>query len=111
MFGMNRAFLLTLLFVACGPEQVPAAAADPAVDQQSQVGSTTTPLTGFPCDVREVLQTNCAGCHAGSAYYLRPFTSRADFFQPVGTGLLGVEVALRVRPGAEAPMPPVYSEK
>ena len=110
---MNRVFLLaTLLLAACGPDQVPATAPEPAaVDQQPQVGSTAAPLTGFPCDVRDVLQANCAGCHAGGVY-IRSFASRADFLQPIqGTTLLGAEVALRLRPGAQAPMPPERSQK
>ena len=38
-----------------------------------------TPLTeesGFPCDVRAVLETNCAPCHEGNRYYNEPLTTR-----------------------------------
>ena len=57
--------------------------------------------------MREVLQKNCAGCHAG-AQYVAHFNSREDLLQMERQGKhqLGVEVALRLRPGAASPMPP-----
>ncbi len=111
VFAMNRALLLTLFFVACGPEQVgeqPITTLTVEEPTTTTTPTTTTnPLTGFPCDVREVLQANCAGCHAG-AVYVTPFSSRADMLEMSrgGTHQLGVEVALRLRPDATSPMPP-----
>lgn len=105
---MNRVLLLTLFFVGCGPARVeleqpevtPPAGQPPAM-------TTVDPLTGFPCDVREVLQANCASCHAGAQYVTR-FTSRDDLLRPSHSTAeqLGVEVSLRLRPGATSPMPP-----
>lgn len=110
MLAMNRALLLTLFFVACGPEQVEPepTPATPTVEEPTTTTTTTTqPLTGFPCDVREALQKNCASCHAG-AQYVTHFDSRADLLEMSrgGTHQLGVEVSLRLRPDAMAPMPP-----
>jgi len=110
VFAMNRALVLTLFFVACGPEQVDPEqqVTTPPVEEQQNTDTTTTttPLTGFPCDVREVLQKNCARCHAG--LYVTNFQSRSDLLQLTrqGNHELGVEIALRLRPGASAPMPP-----
>ena len=111
--GMNRALWLTMLLVACGPERVgQEAPAQPTSEEQPVAsGTTSSPLTGFPCDVREVLQANCAGCHAGG-YYVTHFSSREDLLQPArGDELLGAEVALRLRPDAAKPMPPVSMQK
>ena len=110
---MNRALLLTLLFVACGPESI-AVGTPPTSEtgQQQQVASTTgQPLTGFPCDVRAALQANCAGCHAGHQYYFVSFTTRDDLLQSIGSDTLGSEVARRLTPGAESPMPPTRMER
>lgn len=103
---MTRALWLTLFLAACGPEQVEHSAAEVVVEDTA-----TTPLTGFPCDVREVLQANCASCHAG-ATYVTHFNTRDDLIElGLGTHQLGVEVALRLRPDAAFPMPPVGMEK
>lgn len=107
---MNRALLLTLFFAACGPEQqLPQVTPEVPVEQEEVPvqTTTTTPLTGFPCDVREVLQTNCAACHAG-AVYVTHFDAREDLLAPGReTETLGIAVALRLRPDAQSPMPPV----
>lgn len=106
---MNRALWLTLFFAACGPEQAQPAQVTPAVEQE--VDTRTKELTGFPCDVREVLQANCASCHA-SPTYVTHFDTREDLLElGRGTHQLGVEVALRLRPDAAFPMPPVGAEK
>lgn len=103
---MNRALLLTMLFVACGPEGVESQPPVTPSTEQEPVTTSTTPLTGFPCDVREVLQANCAACHAGAQYVTR-FNSREDFLRVRdGAELFGAEVALRLRPDATYPMPP-----
>ena len=108
---MNRALWLTMFFAACGPELVAGEpAATPVSAEPQPVGTTSTPLTGFPCDVREVLQANCASCHTG-AYYVTHFISREDFLQVRGEASFGAEVALRLRPDAQRPMPPVSMQK
>ena len=110
---MNRALVFALCFVACGPEsssvvQEPLPA--PVTQEAPPVTMTTTeqPLTGFPCDVREVLQANCASCHAGLTYVTH-FKSRADLLELSrgGQHQLGVEIALRLRPDSTGPMPPL----
>ena len=113
---MNRALLLSVLFVACGPESVvQEPVSTPVTQEEPPVTMPTTPttpteqpLTGFPCDVRQVLQTNCASCHAGLSYVTH-FKSRADLLEMSrgGQHQLGVEVALRLRPGSMGVMPPV----
>lgn len=107
---MNRALWLTLFFAACGPEQVEQPVqVTPAVEQE--VDTSMTELTGFPCDVREALQANCASCHAGPTYVTH-FNSRADLLAlGRGTHQLGVEVALRLRPDAAFPMPPAGTQQ
>jgi len=106
---MNRALLLTLFFVGCGPARVEPEpeVSPPVVEQTPVVTMMVDPLTGFPCEVREVLQKNCASCHAGAQYVTR-FTSRDDLLRPGNstTTQLGAEIAVRVRPGATSPMPP-----
>lgn len=107
---MNRALLITFLFVACGPEPVVQEPGSTPVTEEPPITMPSTheqPLTGFPCDVRQVLQTNCAGCHAGETY-ITHFKSRAQLLEPSrgGQHQLGVEVALRLRPDSTGPMPP-----
>jgi uncharacterized membrane protein len=111
VFAMNRALLLSLLFVACGPEQVVQEehGSNPVTEEPPVTMTNTNeqPLTGFPCDVRQVLQTNCAGCHAGLTYVTH-FKSRSDLLEMnrQGQHQLGVEIALRLRPDSTSPMPP-----
>jgi hypothetical protein len=114
VFAMNRALLLSLLFVACGPEPVvqqePVTTTPPIEEPPVTMNNNNNqqPLTGFPCDVRQVLQTNCASCHAGLTYVTH-FKSRADLLEMSrgGQHQLGVEIALRLRPDSTGPMPPV----
>ncbi len=105
---MNRALWLTLFFAACGPEQQQVErSVTPAVIDEPQVASATAaPLTGFPCDVREVLQANCASCHTGQTYSPHFFT-REDLLQPQFTQSL----AQRIQPTADSPMPPRAMER
>jgi uncharacterized membrane protein len=83
---MKTTLLLSLLLVGCGvPEsQLPVDPGQPATTQPEQTGldphqqqQQQQELTGFPCDVREVLQAACAGCHA-QAVYFGSFTTRAE---------------------------------
>lgn len=72
---------------------------------------TPTPLTeetGFPCDVRAVLETNCAPCHEGNIYYTTPLTTRAIWLSPRGDGMsFGQYAAAQVAAGK---MPPPAAE-
>src|SRR4051812_33283922 len=77
---------LTLLFAACGVESPmdPGTGVDPAsvpADAPPPPEREATGLTGFPCDVREVLQRDCAGCHVGQTY-APMLSSREDFLSP-----------------------------
>src|SRR5688572_13797878 len=58
----------------------------------------TEQLTGFPCEVREVLQAACAGCHA-QAVYFGSFYTRDDLAH------ISVTAHQRVT-SATSPMPP-----
>jgi len=66
-----------------------------------------TPLTeetGFPCDVRAVLETNCAPCHEGNRYYNEPLTTRDIWLTARFDGMThGQYAAARV---ADGEMPP-----
>jgi hypothetical protein len=66
--------------------------------------------TGFPCNVRAVLQTNCAGCHAGQMY-IESFTSRADFLTDMGDGTTFGQRAVSRLFSADQPMPPYGAER
>lgn len=103
---MNRALWLTLFFAACGPELLQPVEQTPAVEQEPQVQTTTIPLTGFPCEVREVLQANCASCHTHQTY-APPFTTRDEVVEPRFAQLLKA----RIEPSADYPMPPRRSEQ
>jgi hypothetical protein len=65
---------------------------------------------GFPCDVRQVLVTYCADCHAGQMYtpeFLTPEIVRA---QALFTGeTYGEEMVTRMR-DTMRPMPPMGEE-
>jgi hypothetical protein len=75
-----------MLLVACGVETPPGE--PPATDPKDVSAPAPPPpkteaseLTGFPCDVRAVLQANCASCHTGRTY-APIIMSRADFLRP-----------------------------
>lgn len=76
------------------PEASPTDASDAPVDP------------GFPCDVRAVLETYCASCHAVQTYSLAsPFPTRATFLAPWGdAGALGDVAAAMVTTEAMPPM-------
>jgi hypothetical protein len=62
--------------------------------------------SGLPCDVKAMLQANCAGCHAG-AVYITAFSTRGDLqqtLQPQGMSLAAMAV-LRLS-DVVSPMPP-----
>jgi hypothetical protein len=67
-------------------------------------------LKGFPCEVRAVLQTNCAGCHAGNLY-VETFTSRADFLADMGDGTTFGQRAVTRLNSSDRPMPPYGAER
>ena len=94
-----------MFFAACGPELQQPVEQAPAVEQEPQVATTTVPLTGFPCDVREALQANCASCHAGQVY-VQHFLTRDDLLKPDFA-----QLALRIQANADYPMPPRSSER
>lgn len=84
---MNR-FVLTMLLMGCEPV-VEVTAPENVIE-----------LTGFPCDVRNVLQTNCAGCHS-SVSYAKHFKSRQDFHGDFGA------LAVKRMNDTQQPMPPM----
>ena len=115
--GMKTLLPFALLLTACGAGQPN----DDLLDSQSApVNQPVTALParqtaqqfssqGFPCAVRAVLQTNCAGCHAGQVY-VRGFTSRSDFLQDQGDGTtFGQRVVTRLY-SSDRPMPPYGAE-
>ena len=110
---MNRRPLLLLaLLSSCGP--LVEAVAPPLGTTEPLVlaDAGTPPLTGFPCEVRAVLELHCTGCHSTQTY-LRGLLRRGDFLQPrTDTQLLGQHALERMQPGAAMPMPPAgYSTK
>jgi len=54
-----------------------------------------TAPSGFPCDVRAMMETYCAPCHSGNMY-VNPFTTRDDFLSPRGAGTFGQYAAMMV---------------
>lgn len=68
-----------------------------------RTASSDVPDDGFPCEVRAVLQANCAQCHAGNMYVV-PFNTRAMWLGRRGDGLTtGQYAAMLVATGM---MPP-----
>lgn len=106
---MTRLLALTTLFLL-GCEPVEALAVDAGtvdagtVDAGTVDAGVTDAGTGFPCDVREVLQTKCAGCHS-SVSYATHFKSRDDF-HGVKEGVRFGELAVRRMNDVTQPMPP-----
>jgi hypothetical protein len=65
-------------------------------------------LTGLPCDVKQVLQANCASCHTGSMY-VPEFHSRADLMKPMhADGVSFGALAVQRMSDDRTPMPPAY---
>lgn len=80
--------LTLVVFSACGVGIETPSPVDPVTDPDPQlqlkkpeqrmlIPNRPEELTGIPCDVREVLQEACAGCHA-QAVYFGSFSTRAD---------------------------------
>lgn len=117
-----RPLLLLALLSSCGPlvEAVapplgvtePLVLADAGTPPAPDAGGGASLLTGFPCEVRVVLELHCTGCHSTQTY-LRGLLRRGDFLQPrTDTQLLGQHALERMQPGAAMPMPPAgYSTK
>lgn len=96
--------IVVVALLGCGVEQPmsePAVVEPPVAEQPSQQQE----LTGFPCEVREVLQAACAGCHVPAVYF-GSFRSRAEFVSPERTPMLKDLVSERLQVGARSPMPP-----
>lgn len=97
---MTRTALL-LLLLGCGSPEAPPRPEPPAtVEPAPDAGQPT----GFPCDVRAVLQTHCASCHVGHVY-VSPFASRADLHEARDGRPLG-QLAVERMNDAQRPMPP-----
>jgi cytochrome c5 len=112
---MRTSLLLTLVAVAAGCDagSLPGAAVDPAppTSPPAEESPSTAADSGFPCDVRAVLETYCARCHTGEIY-ASYFFARADLLTSWGAGVtLGQMAATRVGkkemppPGAAVPQP------
>lgn len=104
---MNRFFIAILFLSACGPEQMTSPDASAAFLEPLDAGTPDAGPTGFPCDVRETLQANCARCHARQQAGRPHFSTRDHFFGTAKSGvILGQEMVRRLEPGAAKPMPP-----
>ena len=80
----------------CGGELMEAAPSD-------EMPSAVVEETEFPCDVRGVLQANCAPCHAGTTY-LHPLKTREVWLSKRFDGMsMGEYAAMQVATGK---MPP-----
>lgn len=99
---MKTLMPLLLLLAACGVGADPNTTTTPEPQTQLQpeqpAQQQQTELTGFPCDVRAVLQSACASCHAPAVYF-RSFTTR-DELVPLSTS------AHERLSSATQPMPP-----
>jgi hypothetical protein len=81
----------------------------PTPTMDAPPGADQPPATGFPCDVRAVMQASCANCHAGHLYYGPNFFTRdqlflpaADLFavlpkDPIAPGTFGEHIATALR--------------
>jgi hypothetical protein len=102
--------LALLIVAACGVETAPDVAVDVAPVAPVETHEAEANLTGLPCDVKAVLQTNCAGCHTGETYAVE-WATRADLLQPMddatgGMTTLGVIAVQRMNSDTR-PMPPM----
>jgi hypothetical protein len=110
--------LMAVILVGCGPQ---AGALDEVGTQASSVEepqvvppprvwgelAVQPRLSGIPCDVRQVLETSCAGCHAGVSPYIHSFVTRDDFLAPQGDGTtFGQRMVARMAE-TQQPMPPL----
>src|SRR5262245_5872691 len=114
-WGMRTSLLLTLLVfaAACDAGTLTGPPLDPVrpTSPPNEESPPTAGNTGFPCDVRAVLETYCARCHTGEIYAAEFFT-RANLLASWGNGMtLGQMAATRVGkkemppPGAAVPQP------
>jgi len=93
--------------LGCGVEQpmTEPAVVEPQLTEQPSQQQQQQELTGFPCEVHEVLQAACAGCHVPAVYF-GSFRSRAEFVSPERSPMLKDLVSERLSVGARSPMPP-----
>ena len=119
--GMKTNALLPLfLLLACGPEGQsnlpPGQTSSPVIAEPGPAPAPPLPVTGdpgstgFPCEVHAVLQTHCAGCHAG-AVYIPGFSTRADFLAEVGDGQSFGARAVQRMTATQQQMPPYGAER
>jgi len=59
-----------------------------------ETSSSASADSGFPCDVRAVMQTHCAACHTGHTY-APVLASREAFLVPATDGLTVGQIAAR----------------
>ena len=119
----SRLWWLFALLCSCGPLPAPGTesigtgskvltAADPEAGSVSPPPPDGgAPLTGFPCEVRAVLQAHCARCHAGQSY-APVFLTRDALLGPASAAgmTVGEFARQRMSTGAKYPMPPYGSE-
>jgi uncharacterized membrane protein len=100
--------LALLLVAACGVETAPATDLSVDVAPPAPVKTHEANLTGLPCDVKAVLQANCAGCHTGETYAIE-WSTRDDLLTPMWDGNamtpLGALAVQRMN-SETRPMPP-----
>jgi uncharacterized membrane protein len=112
MSTTNIMMLCGAMWLGCGAEAgpvdvttTPESAAAPAVPTPPAPAMPGA-SDGYPCAVRVVLETYCAGCHAGNRYYAPQFTEPAIFrLSWLGAGSLGAEAVARMADPVK-PMPP-----
>lgn len=102
--------MLTALLLSCGVPQTPPEA-EPGlptivdmVDAGQPRATDAGMHTGFPCEVRTVLQNSCAGCHSSTSYAVH-FKSRGDFHVEIEGERFGSIVVRRMN-ATPSPMPP-----
>ena len=127
--SLASALLVSGLVAACGTDLYPArdplgstASSSPgdAGSPTSATGAdggapTETPAdawgevvaNGWPCDVRAVLEADCARCHTGETYALW-YTKPDDWKMPVGSGMTLGQFAVTRMQDTVSPMPPAY---
>jgi hypothetical protein len=115
---MNRLLpSMVLCLAACGvetPETDPTGATTPTTPTQPTAPTPPPqppqqqmqPLTGLPCDVQEVLQQNCASCHATGNDYATVWRSRDDLLRVVDDGTGRTMGAVAVDKMSTGAMPP-----
>jgi hypothetical protein len=107
MKSMSLLGLLLLLSSACGGSLGVAhdSVHDPVVtdtDTDTDTDADTGIEAGFPCDVRAVIETYCAKCHAGQYYTIA-------FLTPEIVRAYG-EMMMNRMLDPVRPMPPIYEQ-